>query len=394
MPNKFWDISSDIDILDGQVLRSKTDWTWFESYDIESALNNKADQSTTYTKTETDNLLDNKLEADDIVNFETTTQLNARDTANRNRANHTWTQLASTISDFQSTVSSNTDVVSNTSARHTHSNKALLDTYAQTEASLADAVTKKHTHSNKTILDNTTASFTTADETKLDWIEPWAEVNNISDINATDLTDWWNTTLHTHDSRYYTESETDTLLSSKQNTLTPWTWINIVWTTISSTINWGLVWTKTVDETNIWNLKVPVYKTASWKLEYENQTWWHIIEDTWVAFTQRDTLNFTWNVVVTDTGTKTEVEIWDTWVAISPSYAVTNTINDRILNWNNVSLNELTDVVWTMIWDLRIFSWLGWNAPLFIQDTEPSVTVPSLWIDTTWWNFSFNLVTP
>ena len=38
--------------------------------------------------------------------------------------------------------------------------------------------------------------------------------------------------------------------------------------------------------------------------------------------------------------------------------------------------------------------WWAWDAPLFIQDTEPSVTVPSLWIDTTWWNFSFNLVTP
>ena len=29
---------------------------------------------------------------------------------------------------------------------HTHSNKALLDTYTQTEANLADAVTKKHNH--------------------------------------------------------------------------------------------------------------------------------------------------------------------------------------------------------------------------------------------------------
>lgn len=36
---------------------------------------------------------------------------------------------------------------------HTHSNKALLDTYTQTEANLADAVTKKHAHSNKTELD-------------------------------------------------------------------------------------------------------------------------------------------------------------------------------------------------------------------------------------------------
>ena len=36
---------------------------------------------------------------------------------------------------------------------HTHDNKALLDTYTQTEANLADAVVKKHSHANKTILD-------------------------------------------------------------------------------------------------------------------------------------------------------------------------------------------------------------------------------------------------
>lgn len=37
--------------------------------------------------------------------------------------------------------------------KHTHLNKALLDTYSQTESDLADAVSKKHTHSNKSILD-------------------------------------------------------------------------------------------------------------------------------------------------------------------------------------------------------------------------------------------------
>ena len=38
-------------------------------------------------------------------------------------------------------------------ASHTHDNKALLDTYTQTEADLADAVAKKHNHANKSILD-------------------------------------------------------------------------------------------------------------------------------------------------------------------------------------------------------------------------------------------------
>ena len=45
---------------------------------------------------------------------------------------------------------------------HTHSNKALLDTYTQTEANLADAVAKKHEHSNKTVLNGITAEKVTA----------------------------------------------------------------------------------------------------------------------------------------------------------------------------------------------------------------------------------------
>ncbi len=46
----------------------------------------------------------------DIANFETSSQLNTRDVNNRNRANHTGTQLASTISDFGAAVqSSETD---------------------------------------------------------------------------------------------------------------------------------------------------------------------------------------------------------------------------------------------------------------------------------------------
>jgi len=63
-------------------------------------------------------LADTAVQPAGIANFETTTQLNTRDTNNRARANHTGTQAASTISDFQSTVSANTDVVANTAARH------------------------------------------------------------------------------------------------------------------------------------------------------------------------------------------------------------------------------------------------------------------------------------
>lgn len=59
----------------------------------------------------------------------------------------------------------------NTAARHTHSNKKLLDTYDQTNANIKDAVDKKHTHANKEILDATTASYTEAEKTKLGKID-------------------------------------------------------------------------------------------------------------------------------------------------------------------------------------------------------------------------------
>jgi hypothetical protein len=40
--------------------------------------------------------------------------------------------------------------------KHTHANRAILDTYKQTESDLADAVSKKHSHSNKSLLDTYT----------------------------------------------------------------------------------------------------------------------------------------------------------------------------------------------------------------------------------------------
>jgi len=50
----------------------------------------------------------------DIADFETSTELNVRDTNNRDRANHTGTQVASTISDFDTEVGNNSAVVLNT----------------------------------------------------------------------------------------------------------------------------------------------------------------------------------------------------------------------------------------------------------------------------------------
>lgn len=55
---------------------------------------------------------------------------------------------------------------------HSHSNKALLDSYTQTEANLSDAVSKKHEHDNKSVLDGITAAK----------VSGWDAKANASDI--------------------------------------------------------------------------------------------------------------------------------------------------------------------------------------------------------------------
>ena len=54
--------------------------------------------------TATQSALDDKYDASNPNNYETPAELNSRDTANRNRANHTGTQLANTISNFATAV--------------------------------------------------------------------------------------------------------------------------------------------------------------------------------------------------------------------------------------------------------------------------------------------------
>lgn len=68
------------------------------------------------------------------------------------KADSVHTHTASQVTDFDTEVSNNTDVAANTAARHTHSNSAVLNA--------------------------TTASFTTADETKLDGVAAGATANS------------------------------------------------------------------------------------------------------------------------------------------------------------------------------------------------------------------------
>ena len=76
-------------------------------------------------------------------------------------------------------------VLANTTASFTTADETKLDNITITQAVNLDTLeTDSHTHSNKAVLDATTASFTTADETKLDGIEAGADVTDAGNVGS------------------------------------------------------------------------------------------------------------------------------------------------------------------------------------------------------------------
>ena len=111
--------------------------------------------ATSYTKIEVDTSLAGKAAAIHVHAISDVTGLQAA-LDGKSATGHTHT--AANVTDFDTEVSNNTDVAANTAARHTHANSAVLN--------------------------DTTASFTTADETKLDGIAAGAQVNTVTSVNT------------------------------------------------------------------------------------------------------------------------------------------------------------------------------------------------------------------
>lgn len=334
-----------------------------------------------------------------------------------NRANHTWTQLSSTISDLQTVIDNNTNVSANTTARHAHSNKVLLDTYTQTEVNLADAVTKKHSHTNKTVLDNTTASFTTAQETKLSWIASWAEVNVNADWNSvswdsqilnkptiptqtsqltnnsllTDIVAWTNITIDKTDPRNPIINSTASWSSSTLD------WLSDV--AISSPVNWqaliydGTQWENTslpwgwdmlkatYDTTNNWivdNSEALNWQPWSYYLNRANHSW------SQTANTISDLNSYTWTLT-----NKTIDDLTNTIWADHIHFKVKNMTGSTI--WAGV----LFKAVWYESWDQAIrIAPISSPSDVAIGITKTSIahwavslwvnTWVATWIDTSW----------
>jgi hypothetical protein len=78
------------------------------------------------SQTDLQNALDTKLESSDIADFETTTQLSNRDTANRDRANHTGSQAIATVTGLQDALNAKQDeLVSGTNIKTVDGNSIL-----------------------------------------------------------------------------------------------------------------------------------------------------------------------------------------------------------------------------------------------------------------------------
>jgi hypothetical protein len=97
------------------------------------------------------------------------------------------------------------DIVDAVLKKHEHANKALIDTYSQTNANIGDAITKKHAQ-----------LCASADFTKLGGIEVGANkyvhpaAHVITEVTGLQTAlDGKSDDGHIHDGRYYTEAETD-----------------------------------------------------------------------------------------------------------------------------------------------------------------------------------------
>lgn len=86
----------------------------------------------------------------------------------------------------------------------------------------------------------------------------------------------------------------------------------------------------------------------------------HIIQDEWVDVNNRWKLNFKNGFVITDNAWNNSTDIWLEFEQI-PNYNITNVNEDRQLDWSNTTLNEVVDVLWTLIQDVENTAFIAWD---------------------------------
>ena len=135
---------------------------------------------------------------------------------------------------------------------HVHDNKALLDTYTQTETDLADAVAKKHKHTNKDVLDDISsekvAAWDAAEQNAKDYVN--IEIKKIEDkipsISGLASQEWVTTQIENIEissgtpidlSGYATSAD---VMTTKNITVTSGEWASAIKNVFGNIINSGL----------------------------------------------------------------------------------------------------------------------------------------------------------
>ena len=101
-------------------------------------------------------------------------------------------------------------------------------------------------------------------------------------------------------------------------------------------------------------------------------SWGHIIEDEWTPLTQRNKLNFVWSwVTATDNGVDTTT-VTIPWGTPLPTYTITNPTTDRAIDENATSINEIVNVLGTLITDVQTgLVWPVWPVwPNWVDTTD------------------------
>lgn len=154
-------------------ISGKADKSYVDGQDglLTAALDGKVDKQAGKTLTSNDYTDDEKSKLAGVV--EEATQ-NAPDASLRDRATHTGSQAISTVTGLQGALDAKAAAI------HTHTAASVTDFQASVSSNTAVAANTaaRHGHANKAVLDATTASFTSADETKLDGIASGATVNS------------------------------------------------------------------------------------------------------------------------------------------------------------------------------------------------------------------------
>lgn len=238
-----------------------------------------------------------------------------------------------------------------------------------------------------------TNAFTDAEKTKLSVVDETAEPNNISDVNALDLTDGWESTLHFHASDRARTNHTGTQTA---DTITNWS------------VNWIETLNRIIKKDNL----LSTWIITGWELTvngWDNSKFDIASGTAIVVDNHTDPLNpvitevsFWPFVAITVTGLATQVQtnIWidSAWALVQQQFWFTNTQNRDIISlwvlfhpslsvidnsaqftetvWIDLSntITDIADAVWTINEEWNTFgaNWIN----LFLDKTAWVIMFP------------------